>query len=73
MKNTSIQLTYDAAKLAATRQYIAKRGESLETELAGALQRLYEKHVPPQVREYIEACASEEKPARPRPASHPRE
>ena len=54
MKTSQIIIPVDTEKLSALRQYAAKKGISLEAELTGAVDRLYEKLVPPAVREYIE-------------------
>ena len=63
MKQATIQITFEEAKLRALRRYIAKRNSTLETELQKAAQRLYEKVVPAAVQEYISDCEQEE-PAR---------
>jgi len=67
MKNTTVQITYPSEKLAAIRQYIGKKDVDMSAELGDALTKLYEKHVPRDVREYLEARESTraEKPRRP--------
>ena len=55
MKNTTVQFTYPAEKLAAIRQYMGKKDVQMSTELEDALTKLYEKHVPREVREYLES------------------
>lgn len=72
MKKAIIQISYDASKLAAIRQYMGKRNAELEPELVDALQKVYEKTVPASVREYIEAVAAEETPQRPARPNRPR-
>jgi hypothetical protein len=69
MKNATIQITYPAEKLDAVRQYMGKKDASLEAEMQEALTRLYEKYVPRDVREFLEArgAAQTDKPRRPRP------
>jgi hypothetical protein len=72
MKKASIQITYDAEKLGAIKQYMSKKDAELQGELEDFMQKLYEKHVPAPVREYIESRDSEEaaQPKRPsRPSS----
>ncbi len=71
MKNTTVQIAYPAEKLDAIRQYMGKKGASLDAELGEALTRLYEKHVPRDVREFLETrdAAQTDKPRRPRPAA----
>ena len=55
MKKASIQLKYDEEKLSALEKYMIKKEVDLEVELLHTLQKLYEKYVPPAVREYIES------------------
>ena len=55
MKKATIQLKYDEEKLTALEKYMKKKEADLETELQQTLQKLYEKYVPPAVREYIES------------------
>lgn len=65
MKQSTIQISFDDEKLKALKRYIAKRDSTVEAELQKAIQRLYEKVVPPPVREYIdEADLPEGKPLR---------
>lgn len=54
MKQDSVTVSFDAARLKAVKLYMGKKEIVLETELADQLRRLYEKHVPVSVREYIE-------------------
>lgn len=60
MKKAIIQLRYDEEKLSALEKYMRKKEADLETELQQTLQKLYEKYVPPAVREYIESRESGE-------------
>lgn len=63
---------FDEEKLKAIKQYMGKKDAALNKELEDVLQKLYEKHVPAPVREYIEIRDSEarEKPKQPaRPAA----
>jgi len=53
MKNTQINIRYDAAKLNALRFYTKGNERSIEEELTQHLEELYEKNVPQNVREYI--------------------
>lgn len=74
MKQATIQISFDAEKLGAIKQYMGKKDAELQTELDEVMQKLYEKHVPAPVREYIEKRDSEEqekakKPARPAPSA----
>lgn len=67
MKKSTIQISFDAEKLGAIKQYMGKKDTELQAELGDVMQKLYEKHVPAPVREYIENRESEEteKPKRP--------
>ncbi len=68
MKNTTVQITYPAEKLEAVRQYMGKKDADIDAELGDALTKLYEKYVPRDVREFLEAreSAQADKPKRPR-------
>lgn len=71
MKKGTVTIGFEQEKLRAVQFYIGKKDSSLESELDDFMQKLYEKYVPSQTREYIESMAEpEEKPkARPnRPA-----
>lgn len=54
MKQDTVIVSFDAAKLNAIKLYMGRKGVSLEQELAEQLNRLYEKYVPVNVRDYIE-------------------
>lgn len=54
MKTTNISIAVDSEKLAAVRQYTAKKNVDIAVELNNAVEKLYEKYVPATVREYIE-------------------
>jgi hypothetical protein len=72
MRKATVQIQYDTEKLCAIRQYMGKNDIALDNELDDVMQKLYEKHVPAPVREYIESRDSrvQEKPKRPsRPSS----
>ena len=64
MKQESLSISMDAAKLRATKKYMEKKALSIEKELADALQKLYEKHVPTAVRDYIDETADDENSAK---------
>lgn len=59
MKKTSMQISFDSEKLGALRQYMFKKEVTIEPELEEVIQKLYEKHVPALVREYIESRPEE--------------
>ncbi|MCR4436708.1 MAG: DUF6103 family protein [Clostridiales bacterium] len=72
MKQATLQIKFDEEKLNAIKQYMGKKDADLQTELDDVMQKLYKKHVPAPVREYIESRDSraQEKPKRPaRPSS----
>ena len=72
MRKATIKIQYDAEKLCAIRQYIGKNDTEFQAEMEDFMQKLYEKHVPAPVREYIERreFREPERPNRPsRPAS----
>ena len=55
MKKTSISVPFDDDKLYAARFYAGKKDADIENELGEHLQKLYEKYVPRDTREYIES------------------
>ncbi|OLN30104.1 DUF6103 family protein [Desulfosporosinus metallidurans] len=67
MKKAMIQIKFDEERLNAIKQYMSKKDASLDTELDDVMQKLYEKHVPAPVREYIENRDSEEQEKQKRP------
>ena len=72
MKKATVTISYDAEKLGAIKQYMGKKELTIEQEMQEYLEKAYERHVPPTVREYIESrdSAEPERPNRPsRPAS----
>lgn len=76
MKKATIQISYDAEKLGAIRQYMAKKDTEFQSELGDFMQKLYEKHVPAPVRDYIESREPDEpeaprRPSRPASAARP--
>lgn len=66
MKKATVNLSYDAEKLNAVRRYMARKNQALEEELGEFLQKLYEKYVPSNVREYIEDRDDDQEEAPPR-------
>lgn len=55
MKLAAITIKYDEEKLGAIKQYMGKKDADFEAELNEVLGKLYEKYVPPAVREYIDS------------------
>lgn len=62
MKKANITISFEQDKLKALQFYAGKKDASLNAELDDFLQKLYEKYVPAQTREYIESMAEAEKP-----------
>ena len=60
MKQDVVRINVDAEKLRAVKKYMEKKEVDLEAELTDQLQKLYEKHVPINVREYIDEKQEEE-------------
>ena len=60
MRKDVVRISVDAEKLRAVKRYMEKKEVDLEDELAEQLQKLYEKHVPINVREYIDEKQEEE-------------
>ncbi len=60
MKKDTIAISLDADKLRAIKKYMEKKDADLQGEMAEQLQRLYEKYVPANVREYIDELEEEE-------------
>ncbi len=60
MKKDIVRISVDAEKLRAVKQYMEKKESKLEDELTEQVQKLYEKYVPANVREYIDDKQEEE-------------
>ena len=68
MKQVNISVSFDEDKLKALNRYMSKRDLTVDAELTDALTKLYEKHVPAAVREYIDetdVAPVQAKPKRP--------
>lgn len=57
----NIQIGYEASKLKALIQYMDKKEVTLQSELSTYLDKLYEKYVPVQVREFIQSVEEDNK------------
>ena len=71
MKNTSIEFSFDDAKLEAINIYLKEKNSKLSEELDHFMDSLYKKHVPQAVREFIDKKESEGFAAPPTPHSKP--
>ncbi|WP_132996214.1 DUF6103 family protein [Sporanaerobacter acetigenes] len=60
MKKDVVRVSLDAERLRAVKTYMKKKEVNLEDELVDQLQKLYEKYVPANVREYIDEKQEEE-------------
>ena len=54
MKQVNLTISFEEQKLSALKLYMEKKDVELEAEMQDALNRLYAKYVPTQVREYID-------------------
>jgi hypothetical protein len=59
MKPTKIEFTFDNAKLEAINLFLKDQDSTLNDELDRFMDKLYEDHVPQQVREFIEKKEAE--------------
>ena len=60
MKKDTIVISLEAEKLRAIKKYMEKKEADLQAEMADQLQKLYEKYVPANVREYIDEREDDE-------------
>ena len=60
MKKDTILISLEAEKLRAIKKYMEKKEADLQAEMADQLQKLYEKYVPANVREYIDEREDDE-------------
>lgn len=67
MKKVTVSIQFEQEKLRAIQFYAGKKDTTLEEELGDVMQKLYEKYVPAQTREYIESMAETGERPRPRP------
>ena len=64
MKKVGISVMFDEEKLSATKMYMSQKKLDVKTELEKALDGMYAKYVPSNVREFIDMKADS---VRPRP------
>ena len=67
MKKVTVSIQFEQEKLRAIQFYAGKKDSTLEEELGDVMQKLYEKYVPAQTREYIESMAETGERPRTRP------
>ena len=54
MLKNNVVISFDAEKYHALQMQLEKQGIQLDDELISYLERLYQKHVPPDVKTYVE-------------------
>jgi hypothetical protein len=69
MKNSTLTIEFEQAKLDALRYFAEQREVTLQAELDAFLTKLYEKYVPEPTRKFIESRPPE--PPRPKRSSNP--
>ena len=57
MKKANVVITFDEEKLSAVKMYMSQREMEVKTELEKALDGMYAKYVPSNVREFIDMKA----------------
>ncbi len=68
MRKVTVSVQVDAEKLRAIQFYTGRKQSSMEAELEDCVNKIYEKYVPAQTREYIESIAARSsRPSRPAP------
>ena len=65
MKKTNVTISFDEEKLTALRLYMEQKDLQLEDELTKAMEGFYGKHVPSNVREFIEMRSGNQQILRP--------
>lgn len=70
MKKVNLTISVEQEKLSAIQFYAGKKESSLQAELDDFIQKLYEKYVPPQTREYIESQGEQAVPKPKPPTRH---
>lgn len=60
MKRDIITVSLEAEKLRAIKKYMEKKDADVQEEMVDQLQKLYEKYVPANVREYIDEREEDE-------------
>ena len=58
MRKVTVSVQVDAEKLRAIQFYAGRKNTTVESELEDAINKIYEKYVPVQTREYIESMAA---------------
>lgn len=64
MRKVTVSVQVEAEKLRAIQFYVGRKNSTMEAELEDCVNRIYEKYVPAQTREYIESIAAPARPPR---------
>ena len=65
MRKITVSVQVEAEKLRAIQFYVGRKNSTVEAELEECVNKIYEKYVPAQTREYIESIAAPARPSRP--------
>ena len=71
MKKATMTLAYDEEKLSALQLYLAQKGSTLEEELQQAVDTLYAKTIPANVRSFLDLRSGTGKPRKTKPKAEP--
>ena len=66
MKNSTLTVTFDSEKLDALTYHLNKKDVALKDELSETIQKLYEKNVPQNTRDYLEDKLNRDNVAKPK-------
>ena len=65
MRKITVGVQVDAEKLRAIQFYTGRKDTSMEAELEDCVNKIYEKYVPAQTREYIESISTPARSSKP--------
>lgn len=65
MRKITVSVQVEAERLRAIQFYVGRKNSTVEAELEDCVNKIYEKYVPAQTREYIESIAAPARPSRP--------
>lgn len=66
MRKENVSIAYDSEKLSAVKLYMEQRDTNVKSELEKALDALYTKYVPANVREFLDLKSSSQTVSRPK-------
>ena len=73
MRKITVSVQVVAEKLRAIQFYAGRKDTTMEAELEDCVNKIYEKYVPAQTREYIESISAPARPPRPGRSASPGE